>query len=136
MVVELRRELEIIAGCPENVPTLPSSWVTSIFDADALQRPWSLNCVYVGHGPSGCGLNPSPWGSPFASADITFGCPDDCRFLQYARGRADINQWLRPLVENCLICHSGRNKCHATDIAQLLRGLFGSSDVPEDVPYL
>ena len=33
-------------------------------------QPWPASYVYVGHGPCGCGLNPSPWGSPYASSAL------------------------------------------------------------------
>ena len=135
IIVGLRRELENIIDVPDTYPTLPASWVTSVFDAEVLQRPWPLHYVYVGHGPNGCGLNPSPWGSPFASSVASHGCPCDGRFLQYARGRADTMQWLRPLVEKCLVCHCGKNNCHAADIALLIHELFGSPDGPETAPY-
>ena len=94
LIVELRLELATIIDVPDSLPTLPAAWVTSVFDAAILQRPWPLHYVYVGHGPLGSGLNPSPRGSPFASPVLSAGCPYDSRFIQYARERADILQWL------------------------------------------
>ena len=65
LIVKLRLELAAIIGVPDSLPTVPATWETSVFDAATLQRPWPLHYIYVGHGPSGSGFNPSPWGSHF-----------------------------------------------------------------------
>ena len=55
-------------------------------------------------------------------------CNRDSRFILYARRRADIREWLAPLLNMRLLCHCGREKCHANDIAELIVLIFGSHD--------
>ena len=120
VVVELRTELAAIINVSNNEPMLPAGWDASIFDAVALLRPWPSHCIYVGHGPNGSGFNPSPWGSPYSSPSLAAGCPYDSRFMLYARTRADVIYWLRPLVGKCLVFHCGENSCHAADLVSLI----------------
>ena len=119
MVVDLRMELESIIGFAPPELFLPDDWETPVFDFAALAQPWPANYIYVGHGPRGCGLNPSPWGSPYASASLVDQCPHDEQFVRYAEARADLLYWLRPLVGKRLICHCSK-KCHATHLVALI----------------
>ena len=64
-MVSLRKDLANLINIPEHFPVLPNSWVTPVFDFATVDRPWPLTYVYVGHGPHGCGSNPSPWGHLF-----------------------------------------------------------------------
>ena len=98
MVVDLRMEIGSIIGFTPPETFLPDDWETPVFNVANLNRPWPANSIYVGHGPRGCGLNPSPWGSPYASASSANQCPYDERFVLYAEARADVVYWLRPLV--------------------------------------
>lgn len=91
-------ELESVVDIVPCELVLPCGWETSVFNIAALAQPWPASYVYVGHGPRGCGLNPSPWGSPYASSALCDRCPYDDRFLRYAEARADLLYWLRPLV--------------------------------------
>ena len=43
--------------------------------------------------------------------------------MQYARRRADLREWLAPLVNKRLLCH-GCDVCHAHDLADLIKEEF------------
>ena len=97
VVVRLRLALTTLINAPCTFPVLPVSWVTPIIDISSISRPWPVSYIYVGHGPHGSELNPSPWGSPFSNPS-TGDCGSGTSFSAYANDRADIQSWLRPLV--------------------------------------
>ena len=97
-VVRLREDLITIVDIPETFPVLPVQWVTPVIDITIIERPWPVQYIYVGHGPHGCGSNPSPWGSPYSDPSVTTECGDADLFLAYANDRADLLTWLSPLV--------------------------------------
>ena len=119
VIVDLRMEIGSIIGLTVPDVFLPVEWETPVLNFDDLDRPWPASSIYVGHGPHGCGMNPSPWGSPYASASMAETCPYDERFVLYAEARADVVYWLRPLVGKKLICHCSQ-KCHATQLVALI----------------
>ena len=95
-VVCIRQELVEIVGAldfPDNGRLVDAA----VVNVASFVRPWPMDFVYVGHGPRGCGLNPSPWGSPFLDANSQL-CRRDARFVAYGRSRADRVSWLRPLL--------------------------------------
>ena len=106
-IVELRLVIDEFLNGDAPAVVMPAAWTTPLYNAATLARPWPANYIYVGHGPIGSGFNSSPWGSPFAVSLLSAGCPYDSRFIPYARNRADIVYWLRPLVGKCLVCHCG-----------------------------
>ena len=67
-LVNLRRSLRMIIGYEEPEPVM-LSMDFCIMDIRVVERPWPLDAIYVGHGPPGSGLNPSPWGSPFVNSN-------------------------------------------------------------------
>ena len=102
-VVRIRQELREIIGAPV-VPDNGRLVDAAVVDFSGFIRPWPMDFIYVGHGPRGCGVNPSPWGSPFVNADSQL-CRRDARFVAYGRCRADRVSWLRPLINKNFVCH-------------------------------
>jgi hypothetical protein len=113
-VVRLRLELMELVNITENFPELPANWATQVVDGSSLERPWPAQFIYIGSGNSLNGLNPSPWGSPFADAN---------RFIAYAGDRADVMTWLCPLVGKSLVYDYG-NKQHASILGSIIDELF------------
>ena len=95
---------------------------TTVVNFDTFNRPWPSNYMYVGHGPLGSAQNASPWGCPYM-ASSSFSCTSTSSFMDYGRNRADLYQWLLPLVNKNLICHCN-TRCHAHDLLVLLDSLF------------
>ena len=128
VIVDLRMEIGFIIGFTVPDVFLPVEWETPVLNFDDVDRPWPASSIYVGHGPHGCGMNPSPWGSPYASTSMADSCPYDERFILYAEARADVVYWLRPLVGKKLICHCSQ-KCHATQLVALIGKHFKHGEV-------
>ena len=80
-IVELRLVIDEFLNGDAPAVVMPAAWTTPLYNAATLARPWPANYIYVGHGPIGSGLNPSPWGSPFSVPILAAGCPYDSGFI-------------------------------------------------------
>ena len=129
LVVSLRRSLRDIIGYEDPEPGVIAVEL-SIIGIAVVERPWPLDAVYVGHGPIGSGLNPSPWGSPYAVGNS---CGRSALFVNYVRQRADARLWLLPLLNKRLVCHC-ENECHAHDLKQVIQELFGKKPFAQTAP--
>ena len=129
LVVNLRRNLRSIIGYEVPEPGVIAVELC-IINIDVVERPWPLDAIYVGHGPLGSGLNPSPWGSPFAIGNT---CERSTAFIGYARQRADARLWLLPLLNKRLLCHC-ENECHAHDLEQVIQDVFGEKPIVQTAP--
>ena len=132
IIASLRDELGTIMSGPRSFPTVPLGWCTPAVHFDSMTRTWPPSFIYVGHGPRGSEVNPSPWGSPFGTSSCSFECPHDDRFVGYALDRADVLHWLSTLVGKTLICHCKNG--HASIIASLIDKLFSPSCVSGITP--
>ena len=61
-IVSLREELRGLIHGSARPMAAPVALSPSLACVESTPRPWPLDAVYVGHGPIGSGLNPSPWG--------------------------------------------------------------------------
>ena len=62
IIAAIRDELGSIITGPRSSPTIPPGWCTPVVHFDNVTRPWPPNYIYVGHGPRGSEVNPSPLG--------------------------------------------------------------------------
>ena len=132
IVVCLRRRLQTLLRDERCGDPPAFSMASSVSRVESMERPWPSDAVYVGHGPAESGLNASPWGSPFISSSSSE-CARSELFVNYARSRADLCEWLAPLLNKRLLCHCS-GQCHAHDLAALIEETFKRPNVLQTAP--